>query len=90
MADIQSVADLVTQRDNMQTALDELMLTGITNYTIGGRTVTYELRQDLQSLVNQLNRRIAARTTSTTRALGYNLVDFSQKTKVIGAPVDES
>lgn len=84
MADIQTVADLVTSRDAMQVALDELMTSGISTYTLAGRTVTYEMRGDIQKLINQYNRRIAARTTSTTRASGYNLADFSQKTKVIG------
>ena len=90
MADIQSVADLVSSRDAMQTALDDLMLTGISSYTLAGRTVTYEMRGELQKLINSYNRRIAARTTSTTRALGYNLVDFSQKTKVLGEDDEEA
>jgi len=89
MADIQSVADLVTSRDAMQTALDELMTTGLSGYTLGGRSVTYEMRNDLQKLINTYNRRIAARTDSGTRATGFNLVDFSKKTEVIGSDEDE-
>ncbi len=89
MADIQSVADLVTQRDAIQTALNDLASTGISSYTIGGRTVTYELRSDLQKQLNNLNRRIAARTSSGTKALGFNLVDFSQKTQLIGGEDEE-
>ena len=84
MADIQSVSELVTQRDNLQTALDELLVTGITSYSIQGRTVTYEMREQLYKMILNLNRRIGARTTSTAKALGYNLADFSQKTKVLG------
>ena len=84
MADIQSVSDLVTQRDKIQASLNELADTAINMYTLGGRTVTYELRNDLQKQLNQLNRRIAARTTSGTKALGFNLADFSQKTEILG------
>jgi hypothetical protein len=48
MAYLQDVDDLVTERDNLQAAMTELNQTGITSYALGGRTVTYELRGDLQ------------------------------------------
>lgn len=76
-SELETVSDLITQRDQLRTALNELSMTGISSYTIGGRTVTYEQRNELERQIKNLNRRIGAR--GTTRATGFNLVDMRAK-----------
>jgi hypothetical protein len=72
--ELENINTLITQRDEMRDALGELYKTGISSYTISGRTVTYEQRFELEKNIARLNRRIGAR--GKTNATGYNLVDM--------------
>tara|TARA_R110002167_G_scaffold116957_1_gene292563 strand:- start:329 stop:565 length:237 start_codon:yes stop_codon:yes gene_type:complete len=75
--ELEDIDTLIAQRDDMRGALGELYKTGISSYTINGRTVTYEQRFELEQTINRLNRRIGAR--GTTNATGFNLVDLRKQ-----------
>lgn len=88
MAHLETVEELVTQRDNALAALAEIEATPINSYGIAGRTATYEQRAELQKRVTHLNRRIAARSSSV-KALGHNLADMRDNTAT-GDKIDGS
>jgi hypothetical protein len=72
---LQSVTILISRRDAIQLALDELDKTPIANYGIDSRNVQYAERESLEKQIRQLNRRIGARDPSI-QATGFNYADF--------------
>lgn len=79
MSYLQPLSKLVSRRDAIQAALDELDKTPIANYGLESRNVAYEPRAELEKQLRQLNRRIAARAPSVA-ATGHNLADFRSVT----------
>ena len=85
MGHLETVEELVTQRDNALKAMEAIEQTPIASYGLAGRSAAYEARAEIQKRITHLNRRIAARS-SEVRALGYNLADFRGTTHVT-API---
>ena len=77
MADLTSVAQLVTARDNLLTAYTQLCTSGIRSYSIGDRTINYEDRKSLLEEINELDRMIAMRDT-TLNSRGRNRANFKR------------
>jgi hypothetical protein len=77
MANTTSVAQLVTMRDNLITAYTTLCTTGVTSYSLGDRTFSYESRSALRTEIQELDRMIAMRDT-TINGRGRNRVNFKK------------
>ncbi len=78
MAANTSVADLTTQRDNMQTAFTTISTSPAHSYTLGDRTYTYEDRSSLLRDIRALTTEILLRTSGhAANARGKNRMDFS-------------
>ena len=77
MAANYSVADLITQRDNLMTAYTAISTSPTASYSLGDRTFSYEKRADLWNEIESLTRIILLRTTgNSANARGYNRMDF--------------
>ena len=78
MAANTSVAVLITQRDNLQTAFTTISTSPASSYTIGDRTFNYEDRYELLKDVRRLTGEILLRTSgNAANARGRNRMDFS-------------
>ena len=78
MAANTSVAMLITQRDNLQTAFTTISTSPTASYTIGDRTFNYEDRYELLQDVRRLTGEILLRTSgNAANARGRNRMDFS-------------
>jgi|TARA_R110000823_G_scaffold279806_1_gene398009 hypothetical protein len=74
---MQSLETLTNTRNNLQKAYDDLSQTSITQYSIQGRQVLYEQRENILTQIQRIERKMAL-ADPDINATGFTKIDLLQ------------